>query len=215
MQIKSLLMAAIMLLAFSGAAFAADTKLPAPMKDGGPNVLKAIDERASTPQTGFPAAKLSPAELGTVLWAATGLNRDGENKWTVPMAIGLPPYCKLYVLDETGAYLYDWENHALQMVTDKDIRTDIIMQDFAKKAPQSILMVLDDNGPAAKIKDAEGRKEMELTALGAMSQNMYLSVQALNAGTRMVFSIERAKAKELLQLPEGLQPVCVMLLGKY
>lgn len=214
MQIKSLLIVAVMLLALSGAAFAADVKLPAPLKDGGPNILKAIDERASATQTGFPAAKLSPAELGTVLWAATGPNRDGS-KWTVPMAVGLPPYCKLYVLDETGAYLYDWENHALQLVTDKDIRADLIMQDFAQKAPQSVLMVLDDIAPAAKIKDAESRKEMELVAAGAMSQNMYLAVQAVNAGTRMVFSIERDKAKALLQLPEGLQPVCVMLLGKY
>lgn len=213
MRIKSILIIAIICCIFCGASFAADIKLPAPLKDGGPSVLKAIDQRGSAGQTGFPTEKLSPEELSTVLWAASGHNRDGA-KWTVPMALGTEPYCKIYVADETGVYLYNWHDHVLNGVLDKDIRAAIARQEFVQKAPQLLIMVLDDSILAAKVNDAIGRKEMEMLAVGSMSQNIYLAAQAVDASTRMVFYTHRDKIAELLKLPANQQPVCVMPIGK-
>lgn len=213
MRIKSILIIAAICFTFCGSSFAADIKLPAPLKSGGPSVLEAIDQRGSAGQTGFSSEKLSPEELSTVLWAASGHNRDGA-KWTVPMAVGAEPYCKIYVADETGVYLYNWRDNVLNAVLDKDIRPEIARQEFVQKAPQLFIMVLDDSILAAKVQDADGRKEMEMLAVGSMSQNIYLATQAVGASTRMVFYANRDKIAELLNLPADHQPVCLMPIGK-
>ena len=213
MRIKLILTIAIMFFTLCGTSFAADIKLPAPLKDGGPNVLKAIDQRGSAGQSGLTGDKLTPEDLSTVLWAASGHNRDGA-KWTVPMALGTEPYCKLYIADETGVYLYNWREHVLNQVLTQDIRAEIARQEFVQKAPQIIIMVLDDSILAAKVKDAEGRKEMEMLAVGSMSQNIYLASQAVDAQTRMVFYTDRDKITELLKLPADHQPVCIMPISK-
>lgn len=213
MRIKLILIAAAIFFAVCGTSFAADIKLPAPLKDGGPSVLKAIDQRGSVGQSGFSGGKLTPEELSTVLWAASGHNRDGA-KWTVPMALGTEPYCRLYIADDSGVYLYNWQEHILNQVLTQDIRTEIARQEFVQKAPQVIIMVLDDSILAAKVKDAEGRKEMEMLAVGSMSQNIYLASQAVNAQTRMVFYANRDKITELLKLPADYQAVCIMPIGK-
>lgn len=213
MRIKSILVVIAVIFTFCSLSFAADIKLPAPLKDGGPSLLKAIDQRGSAPQNGIPALKLSPEDLSTVLWAASGKNRDGT-KWTVPMAMGLEPYCKLYVADDTGVYLYSWQEHALGQVLSQDIRSKIARQEFVQKAPQIIIMVLDDSIMADRVKDAEGRKEMELVSVGFMGQNIYLASQAVNAGTRMVFYADRDSIKSLLSLTDDLYPVCIMPIGK-
>lgn len=213
MRIKSILVVIAVIFTFCGLSLAADIKLPAPLKDGGPSLLKAIDQRGSAPQSGIPAQKLSAEDLSTVLWAASGKNRDGA-KWTVPMAMGLEPYCKLYIADDTGVYLYSWQEHALQQVLTRDIRSAIARQEFVQKAPQIIIMVLDDSIMADRVKDAEGRKSMELVAVGFMGQNIYLASQAVNAATRMVFSVDHDGIINLLQLTGDHFPVCAMPIGK-
>lgn len=213
MRTKTIFIIAIIFFIAGGVSFAADIKLPAPAKDGGPGVLQAINERGSGSQSDFSGAKLTPEELSTVLWAASGLNRDSA-KWTVPMALGTEPYCKLYIADAAGVYLYDWQEHALKEVLTQDIRSAVARQEFVQKAPQIIIMVLDDTVLAAKVNDAEARKEMEMLAVGSMSQNIYLASQAVNAKTRMVFYADRAKITELLQLPAELKPVCIMPIAR-
>lgn len=213
MRIKSILIVAAIFFTFCGVSFAADIKLPAPLKDGGPSVLKAIDQRGSAGQAGFPANKLSSEDLATVLWAASGLNRDGA-KWTVPLALGMEPYCRLYIAEDSGVYLYNWREHILQQVMTQDIRAEIARQEFVQKAPQIIIMVLDESILTAKVKDAASRKEMEMLAVGSMSQNIYLAAQAVNAGTRVVFYTDRNHIKNLLKLSDDYLPVCIMPIGK-
>ena len=83
-------------------AFAVEGKLPDPQTNGGPTVLTAIEERASAPGKGFPTGAISDEDLGTLLWAASGRNRENKG-WSVPMAMGKPPYCTVYVVGQDGA----------------------------------------------------------------------------------------------------------------
>ena len=74
-------------------------------------------------------------ELSTILWAATGKNREPKG-WTVPMAMGREPYVSVYVLLKSGGYLYNWEKNALmQQTAEKKLTSRAVTQDFAKSAP--------------------------------------------------------------------------------
>jgi nitroreductase len=186
-------------------------KLPAPQKKGGPDVLTAIDLRASAGAGDFSSQKeLSREEVSTLLWAASGLNRDGK-KWTVPMGRGRPPYTKVYVTDRTGVYLYDWKNHALVTISnDSKAHGDIPSQAFAKTASVNMYMVPD----MAQLSGDSFGEEWAVLLAGAMSQNVYLAAGALDVSARLVYSIDRDLAKKALGLEGGDKALFAIILGK-
>jgi hypothetical protein len=189
----------------------ADVNLPTPQKKDGMGLFDSLKKRASTPGGGFPTGMVSDDELSNVLWAATGLNR-GKNGWTVPMANGKQPYVRLYVASEKGTFLYEWEGHYLREINNQDIRADVGMQSFTKRAPYILMFVSD--GASLKDYDAEKANNFSQIAVGAMSQNVYLSATALKLSTRYIHSIKPENISQSLQLPEGNKPIGIMLLGK-
>lgn len=197
---------------FAGSAIAGETiELPRPQKSGGADVLTAIDRRASEPATGFPTTSLSREDLSTILWAATGQNRDGK-LWTVPMALGRPPYCKIYVVARDGGYLYDWEEHALQRVSRDDLTGTIPIQPFAKDAPVTLVIVAD--GREVSQMSGPYAQEFPVVLAGAMSQNIYLAAQAVDVGARLIYSIKRDEAQKSLRLDRSDKPLFGIALGK-
>lgn len=189
----------------------ADITLPAPQKKEGMGLFDTLKKRASTPGGGFPTGMVSDDELSSVLWAASGLNR-GENGWTVPMASGKPPYVRLYVASEKGTFIYEWEGHYLREINNQDIRGDIGKQSFTKRAPYIFIFVSD--GDNLKDYDAQQANDFSQIAVGAMSQNVYLSATALKLSTRYIHSINPEFISQSLQLPENSKPIGIMLLGK-
>lgn len=199
-------------LAIPFACFAAEGALPAPKKTGGAPLFEAIDMRNSASQKEFPAGKVGPEDLSAILWAASGLNRDGS-KWTVPMAMGKPPYCKIYVADDDGVTVYDWKTHSLARVTADNVKSEIAMQEFVRNAPQILILVM-DSAELAQFKDAQHRNEFGLILVGSMSQNIYLAADALGVGTRFIYSINRDVIARRLGLASEDRAVCVMPIGK-
>lgn len=183
-------------------------RLPPPQMTGGEGIFDAINRRASGASFAGP---VSNSELSTILWAATGRNRN-DGGWTVPMAMGRPPYCKVYVVGANGAFLYDWQNHSLDKVTEGDVRDRIGMQGFAKTAYYNLLLVVD----AATVKKIS-KQEADAVggyAVGAMTQNIYLAADALDLKTRFVMSVNKDETKKALELGEDDQIACIMVLGK-
>jgi len=190
---------------------AEEIKLPNPQKAGGPALFAAIDDRGSPGQNAFPAGELSQEDLATILWAATGNNRNGS-KWTVPMAMGRPPYCKVYVALKSGIYLYNWKRNTLGQISDKDQRAAIPMQQFAKDAPAMLIIVVDNK--ALESFPPPLQEESGLVLAGAMSQNIYLACEGVGVGTRLVYSIKRDETSRLLELSEKETPVFALPMGK-
>lgn len=189
----------------------ADISLPTPQTKDGMSLLESLKKRASTPGGGFPVGKVSDDELSTILWAASGLNR-GKTGWTVPMANGKPPYVRIYVAGEKGVFLYEWEGHYLREITNKDIRADIGMQNFTKRAAYSLIFIPDTN--ALTDLSPEQANQFRQIAVGAMSQNVYLVAASLKLSARYIHSIKPEVIVQELQLPENSQPIGLMLLGK-
>jgi nitroreductase len=190
----------------------ADVKLPAPQTEGGMGVFEALRKRASAPGGDFPTGALPMEELSSLLWAATGLNR-GDTGWTVPMALGLPPYVDVYAASENGVFLYDWKTNSLVEISKTDIRANIGMQRFVANAPCSLIFTANAKA-LSEINDEPHRREFADVAAGAMTQDVYLASAALGIGARYIDSVKEDVIKSALSLPEDDRVICLMILGK-
>lgn len=187
-------------------------QLPAPQQDNGMSIFEAFKKRSSTPGGAFGVATLSDQELSTVLWAASGLNR-GEKGWTIPTASGQAPYVRIFVAGKNGVFLYQWQNHYLQPISQQDIRGDIALQSFARRAAYSLIFVAEGKA-LSTIKDQEKANNFSQIAVGAMSQNIYLAAAALQLNVRYISGIKSDTISEELNLTADDKPIGIMLLGK-
>ncbi|MDR3203811.1 MAG: SagB/ThcOx family dehydrogenase [Deltaproteobacteria bacterium] len=192
--------------------FADDIKLPAPKKEGGEGIFTLLERRASGTRTAFPTGAISLDELATVLWAASGQNRDGKG-WTVPIAKGSPPYVKIYVVKADGAFKYDWKSHSLLEVTKDNVMANVSGDDFVIKSSAILVFVVDGEnlGPLSQVPDPS----LIAGALGgAMSQNVYLAVDSLSLATRYLMTLKKDGAIEKLKLSQKDQPIFIMPLSR-
>jgi hypothetical protein len=190
-----------------------DSSLPAPQTEGGMGIFTALKNRSSAPSGDFPIGALSAQELSNLLWAASGLNR-GEKGWTVPMSRGLAPYCRIYVADSAGVSLYDWKNHQLQSISPQNIKARLGSQNFVKNAPVILVIVSNHKDLIASFKEEKLAAEFANVLVGAMTQDIYLAGAAMNIGARYIHSMQVGEIKAALELPEGDEPICLMMLGK-
>ena len=209
---KVLCLTLLLVLSFVSAAWA-DIEFPAPKMEGGIGVFDALNLRSSARSGSFPSQKLNNEELSQILWAATGLNRDNKGGWTVPMARGLKPYCKIFVAIDSGTFLYDWEKNKLIEVSNQDIRSKIANQEFAKISPCSLIFVTDMAVLGGGDKDLS--YHFTSVAAGAMTQNAYLAAASMKLGARYIYGINRDFIHKELKLPEGDSAMCILLIGKY
>jgi hypothetical protein len=193
-------------------ALADDLKLPPPITEGGMGLFEALKKRSSVAGGDFSPTELTMEELSTVLWAASGLNR-GEKGWTVPMARGLPPYCKVFVASSAGVFLYDWATHGLKEISKENVKAKIGRQGFVRRASHILIIVADPEGLKAFSEPAE-KTEFAQVLAGAMTQNVYLVAAALNLGGRYIHGMEIPAIREALKLAEGEDPICLMMIGK-
>ncbi|MDR1580228.1 MAG: nitroreductase family protein [Synergistaceae bacterium] len=189
----------------------AGPKLPDPQTSGGMGLFDAFKLRQSAPGGDFPKGELSAQELSNVLWAMSGLNR-GETGWTVPMSKGLPPYVRVYAATKDGVFLYEWDTHSLEDISDKDIRADIGAQRFVADA-SCILILVPDTDALAEFDEATGL-EFAAVAVGMMTQDAYLACAAMNLGARYIHSMRENAIASALSIAEGNRPICVFMLGK-
>ena len=200
---KKILTAAIFaLLITASAAHAADIMLTTPTKTGGPSVLEAISNRQSA--TVFARRDVDLKELSTILWAATGKNREPKG-WTIPLAMGQSPYVSVYVITKDGCFLYDWEKGMLKQTSDKKMLTKAGTQAFVGTAP--VILVFTTKGSGPRIDNwAE-------IAVGAMSQNVYLAAEALDMKTRFVVSFNKMALIDALNIGPLSRIIAIMPIG--
>ncbi|MDR2523713.1 MAG: nitroreductase family protein [Synergistaceae bacterium] len=207
--VRSVLAALVVLLVLGMTAWGGE--LPPPQTEGGMGLFEAFRKRASAPGGDFPTGKLEPEELSTILWAASGLNR-GEKGWTVPMARGLAPYCKVYVAEDAGVFLYEWRSHDLKEISKENIRARVGAQSFVKAAPCILIIVAGGEG-LTEFEEPD-RTEFANVAAGAITQDVYLAAAALGVGTRYIHSMKVEEIRNVLGLTDGDRPICLMMLGK-
>lgn len=126
-------------------ASAQDIALPAPNIDrGSKSVVETLATRHSVRE--FSERALTEAQLSDLCWAANGVARDADHR-TAPSAMNRKEI-RLFVFTAEGVYEYLANENILKQKAKGDHRalvagTKQFSQDFAAKAPVSLVMVID------------------------------------------------------------------------
>lgn len=198
-------------LAIASTATAAENALPKPATEGGKGVFAAINSRASAKGDMFPTNPVSMQDLSTLLWAASGRNREGKG-WSVPVAMGRDPYSTVYVAKSDGVFRYDGKNHSLVEISKENIMPGITRQGFAAKAPVVLIFVI-DGGKVAEFGDPVRRASFGYLLIGSMTENVYLAAESLNIGVRYMATLNEDFLRAKLGLPAADTLVCIMPVG--
>jgi nitroreductase len=176
-------------------------RLPAPRTTGGKPLMEALGDRKSSRD--FSPAPLSEQVMSDLLWAAFGINRPDSGKRTAPSALNWQE-TDIYVFTAQGAYLYDAAENALLPVAVGDHRgaTGSVLQPFVKKAPLNLVYVVDAarSGIVGRVMSTEDRDMFSDTAVGFISQNVYLYCASEGLSTVVRGMVDREALTELLNL---------------
>jgi nitroreductase len=215
-KMKHPFFAALFLSAFAmsaaQAAPASSVALPAPQKTGGKALLDAVAARASASGSGFPSQAISPEEMSTLLWAASGKNRP--DKWTIPFAQGVEPYVDIYVAGKEGIYRYAWQDHSLKLAAGGDFRARINPQGFAGAASHILIFVSNRNSLKQRGGSPQHWAKWTHAATGAMTQQLYLVSDSLGIGARYAETMDVNLVRQTLDIPADEEPICIFALGK-
>ncbi|MCM1377019.1 MAG: SagB/ThcOx family dehydrogenase [Clostridium sp.] len=185
-----------------------DITLPAPqIRQNGMSLDMALKDRRSVREFD-PTLPLSLQQISNILWAACGMNRPEEGKFTNPTAMNTQEI-SVYVFDNEAAYLYIPQTNVLRKVAPGDHRdliagTAAFNQDFVKDAPISILIVAD----YGKFEMPDDRsKQMALIDGGIVCENINLYCIANGLATVPRATMDVAALTKLLKLTEKQLPI--------
>ncbi|MBQ8251047.1 MAG: nitroreductase family protein [Alphaproteobacteria bacterium] len=110
---------------------AGEIKLPHPDKVGKKTLMHAINMRKSSKI--YINKEIDAVTLGTILWAAYGLNRSTGER-TIPTAMNQKDL-SVYVTKKDGTYKYDADYHQLIPVSKEDLRPLFNTQEYMADVP--------------------------------------------------------------------------------
>ncbi|RQR35053.1 SagB/ThcOx family dehydrogenase [Burkholderia sp. Bp9143] len=182
--------------------------LPRPMLDTGVPLMAALATRMSSRE--FAATPLPPATLGTILWAADGINRPASGGRTAPSAHAFNEI-DIYVALPYGVYRYDAPAHRLVLKHAVDARNLTGYQDFVGRAPLDLVYVV----RTAAILDMppQQRDVFSAIAAGAIAQNVSLYCAAAGLGTVVRGWINHRTLADALRLNEDELPILAQTVG--
>jgi nitroreductase len=186
---------------------AAEINLPARPATVNVDLVSALEQRRTTRE--YATAKLSLEDLSAILWAANGVNRP-DGKRTAPSAYGRQ-YIDLYVVTDTGGYLYDAPNQKLKSVTALNVKGRLASQAHVARASHILVLVGDmtkvpGSGAGTKLNWAHA-------TAGTIAENVYLMCAAKGVGTGIVAQINPDEIRKALNLAKDCVPLYVMPLG--
>lgn len=166
-------------------------QLPPPDMKGGKPLMEVLSLRKSSREYN-PTATLTDKELGDLLWAANGYNR--EEMRTAPSALNAQAV-DIYVFKADGVWFYEAKEHRLKLVLKGDHREVTGKQPFVKDAAVNLVFVYDM--ARSKIK-GDGRWCAVDAAF--VSENVYLYCASTGLKTVVRGSVDAQKVAQLLKL---------------
>jgi hypothetical protein len=175
------------------------------------DLMKAYGLRKSTKE--FSEKEVGIKELSAILWSANGINRE-DGKRTAPAPFGME-VIRIYVLSNSGIYLYDATQNKLLSRSTKNAKKDVGAERGARGTETASLVLL-LTGDLAKIPDFISRDVRLNTAhatAGTIGQNVYLIANALSLRTRLVGTLNEEGIRDCLTLSKDEIPLYIMPLG--
>ena len=151
--------------------------LPPEHRTGGMPLMEALAARRSG-RDFDPSREIDPQTLSDLLWAAWGVNRRSGR--TAPSSHNRQEI-ELYVFLKSGVYRYDAFRHALQRLTEEDLRAATGSQPFVGEAPVEIALVSDTSKITGK--SSQGIIEATYANTGFICENIYLFCTSAGLGS--------------------------------
>ncbi|MFO7934621.1 MAG: SagB/ThcOx family dehydrogenase [Bacteroidales bacterium] len=205
-----------------------DVQLPDPQTGGNLSVEAAMAGRRS--RRSFSGEEIKIRDLSQILWAAYGIterfvgaHEDRGGFRTAPSAGGLYPL-EIYLVAgkveglEPGIYRYVPPGHHLTRVMEGDVRDELsaaaLGQEPVREAAACLLysVVYDRNTGRY---GERGSRRYVCMDVGHSAQNVYLQAESLRLGTCAIGAFNDHAVKEVMQLPDGEEPMYIMPIGKY
>jgi SagB-type dehydrogenase family enzyme len=173
-----------------------------PDKTRGLPFMQTLSVKASARE--YSDRELSLQDLSDLLWAANGLNRPEEKKYTASSAMNAHDI-DIYVFMKGGVYLYDADRQLLSRVLEGDQRSLIAMQRPDRPADPSnppVQLVLVSCTARFRAGTKDLKFEWGAIDAGIVSQNISLFCAATGLRTRPKASMDREKIRALLKLDD-------------
>ncbi|GAG20631.1 unnamed protein product, partial [marine sediment metagenome] len=164
-----------------------------PNKDGSVSLEQAIAGRRS--RRDFLPRSLTLEQIGQLAWAAQG--QDAGSRYRTAPSAGATYPLELFTVISDGLFRYLPAEHALEKLTDKDIRTELASagwgQGFIEAAPLTLVF-------AAQFARTTGRYGQRgvcyvYMEAGHAAQNVHLQAQVLGLGSVAVGAFDDAAVK--------------------
>jgi SagB-type dehydrogenase family enzyme len=187
-------------------------KLNPPNKKRGLPFMETLSVKASA-QEWYDDQDLSLQDLSDLLWAANGLNRPEEVKYTASSAQNAHDV-DIYLFMKDCVYRYNADDHVLEAVLVGDFRSQIMMKPPARKKEENggaqhpqvapceppIQIILVSDITRFRMGPQELKYEWGAIDAGIVSQNISLFCAATGIKTRPRASVEKGVIKKLLKL---------------
>ena len=169
-----------------------DIKLPEP--DFKKPIIQALKNQRSIKS--FDDKDLSDQELSEVLWAAFGINRPETGGRTAPSG-GNSQETDIYVILKKGTYLYNPQEHRLDLVTNENLQSILVTQVYAKSVPVHLAYVANLNKFTQKL-------PIEYTMMhsGSIAQNVNIYCASVGLGSVMRSPRDSGRLHKALNLRE-------------
>jgi SagB-type dehydrogenase family enzyme len=185
--------------------------LPKPSFNGSISLEQTIAARRSWRD--FRPDSLTLEQIGQLAWAAQG--QDTKSKYrTVPSAGATYPL-ELFIVNENGLYHYLLGKHALEKLTDQDMRSALASaawgQEFIEAAPLTLVFAAEFNRTTRRY-GKRGIRYVYMEA-GHAAQNVHLQAEALGLGSVAVGAFDDLGVSRVLSLPSYLEPIYMVVVG--
>ena len=152
-------------------------ELPAPKLDGSVSLEKALATRRSI--RNYSGKSFTMEQIGQLAWAGQGITEKTRGLRTAPSARASYPI-KLYLVAQSGLYLYLPEKHALQVLAETDLRQKLSRQPSVAQAGCNIVIASRVRNTSAKYGDRADK--WAFLEAGHIAQNILLEATSMGLG---------------------------------
>lgn len=193
-------------------------KLPEPRYDSTTSIEKTLLKRRSVRT--YKKEPLSLSEISQLLWAAQGCTSKGGYR-TAPSAGALYPL-DLYVVAgnvtslQSGIYQYKAQTHELVKMVKGDKRAELCSSALGQTSVKTAGAVIVFSAVYERTTQKYGERGIRYVHIeaGHAAQNVHLQAVSLNLGTVVIGAFYDSKVKEIMNMGDNEQPVCLMPIGK-
>lgn len=206
--------AIVAMILFSSGCVAQAEKLPDPDRTGAVPLESLMQERSSI--RSLAPDSLTRGEVSQLLWAAGGITtHDRFARRTTPSAGALYPL-EFYLVEEAGISLYNPHEHSLEMLRGGDHREALCRAALGQMwaAPAPAIIAIAAVPARTKARYGERGDRYVLMESGFSGQNILLQVVALDLGATVIGAFDDDAVSEVLQLPDGQEPLLLIPVGR-